>query len=865
MAVWIAASALTIAAVQGVQATPPPAGTSITNQASATYTDTSGVSHTVTSNVVQTTVQQVASLTLTQNGAQNATDGSVIYYPHTLTNTGNGTDSFNLTTANAGGFTMSSVQIYVDNGSGQPTGAPITSSGPLNAGATFRFIVAATLQATATAGQTNTLTVTATSVFDNTKTTNNTDTTTVTNNAAVTVTKSVSAASGAAGSGPYTYTLSYTNTGNSTATSVALSDGIPAGMTYVAGSGRWSVTGATALSDTGGTSGSAPNTITSTYTGASNTFAATLAQVTPGQSGTVTFQVNVAAATAAGALNNTASYSYNNGTGTTVSGSTNTVPFTVRQTATVTLTGQTVAGPAAPGATVSFTNALTNTGNATDTFNITTGASSFPSGTTFQLFKSDGVTPLTDTNGDGIPDTGPVTAGATYNVIVKATLPPSATNAAAPFTLQKTATSVADATKSATATDTLSAISANAVDLTNNSPYNAGAPAPGQGPGPEAAAVITNATNPNSSTTFVLVANNRGLSPDSYNLAASTVANFSSQTLPGGWTVTFKADGGAGNCSTTAATLTNTGTVAGGGNAVVCAVVTVPAGYAAGGNDLYFRSLSPNSGASDTIHDAVTVNATRSLSFTPNHSGQVAPGGSYVYTQTLTNTGNVTEGNGTLSSIALSSLNNQAGWTSALYYDADGGSTLDASDPQITGNLNTVAGLGAGLAPGQSITIFVKVIAPSGALPGAVDTTTNTATTSNGSYATTVPAPAVAIDSTTVVAGNLTLLKLQALDSACAGPTGGTVYASNGVTAKPGQCVLYQITATNTGATNATAVVVSDATPSYTTLISAAATTVGSIAAGAPALGGAGSIKANVGALTPGQSDVINFGVKINQ
>ncbi len=59
-AVWIAASALTIAAVHGVQATPPPAGTSITNQASATFTDTSGVFHTVTSNVVQTTVQQVA-------------------------------------------------------------------------------------------------------------------------------------------------------------------------------------------------------------------------------------------------------------------------------------------------------------------------------------------------------------------------------------------------------------------------------------------------------------------------------------------------------------------------------------------------------------------------------------------------------------------------------------------------------------------------------------------------------------------------------------------------------------------------------------------------------------------------------------
>jgi uncharacterized repeat protein (TIGR01451 family) len=863
LAAGFAAGVLVLLVVSAAQATPPPAGTSISNQASATYTDGSGVSHTVTSNVVQTTVQQVASLTLTQNGAQNATAGSVAYYPHTLTNTGNGGDTFNLTTANSGGFTMSTVQIYADNGSGQPTGSPITSTGLLNSGATFRFVVAATLPNTATAAQTNVLTVTGTSVFDATKTAADTDTTTVTNNAVVSVTKSVSAASGAAGSGPYTYTLTYTNTGNSTATTIALSDVIPAGMTYVAGSGRWSVTGATALSDTGGSTGTAPNTITSTYTAGSTTFAATVAQVPAGQSGTVSLQVNVAAGTAASVLNNTATYSYNNGAGTTVSGSSNTVPFTVRQGASLTLAGQTVAGPAAPGAMVTFTNTLTNTGNATDTFNITTGASTFPAGTTFQLFKSDGVTPLTDTNGDGTPDTGPVAAGATYNVIVKATLPPNATNAGAPFTLQKTATSVFDATKSATATDTLSAISASAVDVTNNSAWNASPTAPGQGPGPEGSAVITNTTNPGTSTTFILVANNRGPAPDSYNLGASTVSNFASQTLPAGWTVTFKADGGAGNCSTTGATLTSTGSVAAGGNQVVCALVTVPAGYAAGTNDLYFRALSPNSGAADTIHDAVTVNAQRSISFTPNHSGQVAPGGSFVYTQTLTNNGNVTEGNGTVSSIAFTSANNQAGWTSSLYYDSDGGTTLDANDPQITGNLNAVPGLAAGLAPGQSITIFVKVNAPAGALPGALDTATNTATTTNGSYTTTAPAAAVAIDSTTVVAGNVGLVKMQALDGACAGPTGGTVYATAAVSAKPGQCVLYQITATNNGSSNATAVVVSDATPSYTTLNSTAATTVGSIG-GAPAVGGTGTISANVGTLTPGQAAVVTFGVKIN-
>jgi trimeric autotransporter adhesin len=260
----------------------------------------------------------------------------------------------------------------------------------------------------------------------------------------------------------------------------------------------------------------------------------------------------------------------------------------------------------------------------------------------------------------------------------------------------------------------------------------------------------------------------------------------------------------------------------------------------------------------------VAVSAARSISFTPNHAGQTFPGGSFVYTQTLTNTGNVTEGNGTVSSIAFGNANNQAGWTSVLYYDANNNGTLDATDPQISGNLNTVAGLAGGLAPGQSITVFVKVIAPSGALAGAVNATTITATTTNGSYSTTAPSPAVAIDSTTVIAANLNLNKAQALDAGCTGPTGGTSYSAAGVSAKPGQCVLYQITVINAGAGNATAVVVSDATPSFTTLSTAPATTVGSIAGGAPAVGGTGTINANVGTLTPGQSAILTFGVRIN-
>jgi len=857
----------------------PTAGASISNQASASYSDASGVARTVTSNTVSTTVTQVASMTLVANGAQTATPGSVVYYPHTLTNTGNGSDTFTLSSTNSGAFTMTGVQFFADNGSGQPTGTAITSTGAIAAGAAFKFIAVGTLPVSATATQTNAIVVTGTSTTTPAVTDSKTDTTTVTTNAVVTLTKAVSVSSGAPGTRA-TYTLTYTNTGNSTATSVAITDLIPTGMTYVSGSGRWSATGATALGNTATntTVGSAPDTLSSSLNG--NTFVATLARVTAGQSGTISFQVDVnttAPIPAPGVLNNTATTSYNNGA-TTVTGTSNTVPFTVTQTAAVDLANDTVAGPAAPGSTVSFNNVLTNNGTGTDTFNIVVGTTgTFPAGTTFTLYKSGGLTPLVDTNGDGIPDTGPLAAGATYTVVVKATLPPNATAPGA-VSVPVTATSVFDPTKSDPATDTLTAITGASVDLTNNTVGGAGLG------NPNAALAITNTVNPGNTTVFTLVTANTGPSPDSYNLAASTDPTLGTVALPAGWTVAFKASVG-GSCTSTGADIINTGSVPAQvgttpGSVTVCAVVTVPAGFAAGTSNIYFRALSPTSGVSDILHDAVTVNAVRSLSITPNGAGQTYPGGSFVYTHTLENTGNVLEGNDVVSTVNLPVTNNQTnGWTSLVYYDTNNNGVLDAADALVTGTLKSV--LAGGLAPGAAnrITLFVKVIAPSGAVPGSVNASTITVTTANGTntYVVAAPAATVATDSTTVIAGNLTLTKAQALDAGCDGVADGA-YTNGNLSAKPGECVLYQITVTNVGSADATNVVVSDATPTYTKLSHPIGTTSGTIATGAPTVGtgvaSMGSFSANIGTgatasaggtLAAAQSAVISFGVKIDQ
>lgn len=842
------------------------AGTSIGNQASATYTDSSSVSRTATSNQVYTIVQQVASLTLTTAGAKTASPGSPVFYPHTLTNTGNNSDSFTLTLAPAqsGAFTLTGTHIYLDaNGDGIPdnftdlTGTNVTvAPGAANA---FKFVITGTVPPSANATQTNNFSVTATSVFDNTKSASNTDVTTATNNAVISLNKSMSANTGASPSTGYTVTLTYSNTGNNTATAVTLVDALPTGMTYVAASGRWSVTGATVLTDASDGVQPSSGSPHIDYSVTGSTITAIVDQVAPGVSGQVTFTVNIASSVAPGVLTNTATVSYNDGSGNIVPANpSNGYNFSIQQTAAVTITDgathttETVAS-AAQGGTVTFTDVVKNTGNGTDSFDITIASGNFPSGTVFTLYKSDGVTPLIDTTGNSIPDTGPMLAAATYNVIVKASLPSGASGG--PFTATATATSTVvgalNAGANASMTDVLTTITSNSVDLTNNN-YIGQAGVLGVGAGPEGSAVVTNSTNPGTTTTFTLYANNTSgaSTADSYNMLASSTTTFgSSNTLPAGWTVTFNLSGST--CASPGAVISNTGTVNGGSQVLVCATVSIPAGYAGGTQAVYFQAKSPSSGALDVIHDAVTVSTVHNVTLTPNGSNQIYPGGSVTYTHQLTNNGNVTE-TVTFATLAITT-DSQAGWSSVLYQD-NGGTpgVLDSTDTAVS------TGITIALTPGQSVTLFVKVSAPSGAAVGVID-----ATTPSGSYnsaALTVSAQ----DQTTVIAGDLRLTKTQALDATCSGSLPGS-FSNVDITtgAKPGACIFYQITATNAGTNNITSVVVSDATPAFTTYIStyAATTTVGTISA--PTNGTAGTITATVGTLTPTQSAVITFEVKI--
>ena len=250
VALFVLVAGLMFWLASGTAHAAPPAGTVIGNQATATYNDAGGTARSATSNLVQVTVSQLKAFTLTADGARTASSGQPVYYPHTLTNIGNGTDTYTLVApATGGAFTHTGLAYYADaDGNGVPdSGTPITGPITLAAGGVFRYVVGGTVPGSATNGQTGTIIV---AVSDTQVTTiSNTDTTTVANSA-ITVTKAMSQTSGPSPSvGNVTITLSYTNSGSAAATAVQLRDVIPVGMTYVPASGRWSVTGATVLTD----------------------------------------------------------------------------------------------------------------------------------------------------------------------------------------------------------------------------------------------------------------------------------------------------------------------------------------------------------------------------------------------------------------------------------------------------------------------------------------------------------------------------------------------------------------------------------------------------------------------------------------
>lgn len=849
-----------------------PAGTVIRNQASAVYTDDSGTQYTVTSNVVETVVEQVAGLELAQDQQQSSAAGSVVTFSHRLTNTGNGDDRYALQLVNESNDTidLNSLAIFIDlDQNGVPDNdVPLTTTPWVSAGTDVYLVVSGVVPGNASAGDTAVVSLQASSQFTNTVVVGNSDTVNVDSGAIVTFTKSMSSSAGVSPSGSYTVTLNYANSGSAVANQVTLIDAIPAGMSYVSGSGQWNLTTQT-LTDAdpldyhdGGNTRiqycaydasciNVPEAQTDQDTLTTNQVTAIIESLQPGESGFISFDINIEEQLSAGVLLNQAELQFDSGGATKPRIYSNGVSFTVLRNAAVVANGsqataidgmnEPVSVSSAPlSGTVSFENIIWNTGNAVDTFNmfVDVDNTSFPAGTVYQLLKADSATPLLDTNQDGAVDTGPVQPGSYAIVVLQLDLPfgVSGNNNGLGFDIRKIAQSSNDASVSNDIVDHLDEIVSNQVDLTNQRPAGS-VGALGTGPGPEDLPVSTESADANGLVSFDLYIRHQGSFAGSYDLSAHS--NPGGGGLLPGWKVEFID-------VATGAAMTNTGQLSSGESKHVVARVGVPTDADFDTQSIFFKALSPLNGASDIKHDAVQNIKQAELNLTPSLSAQVNSGGSVVYEHLVTNSGNVA-----LSDIAFLVQNSSVGWQSVLYADTDNNGFLSPDDLPLNGNMS--------LAAGESADVFLKVFAPAGSSQGQ----NNVSTLQAGSVIENLTSAVT--DTTTVSESSVSIKKEQAVDVGCDGqPDPGNDFSPAHINVAPGKnCVIYKLTAINKGSTPSYNVVIRDYTPPYTVYSPAASCSRNPCWINEPDAEQTGTINAETDQLLPGDSYYLQFSVRV--
>ena len=217
-----------------------PAGTVISNQATVTFTYGSDPTpRTSSSNVVTITVAQVASVNLAPATARELTGlNSVVNYPFTLVNSGNGTDRFLISWGSSHGL---AAIVYVDSDGDQIlspaeiAAGPVTGSPNMVADASLNFVLrVAVPDSMALAGQTDELFLTCTSLFDPSVRAVISRTTTVTA-ASLGLEVSVSNTTPSAGD-RVMYSILYSNAGNAAATAMRFVDVLDPRVRYVTGS-----------------------------------------------------------------------------------------------------------------------------------------------------------------------------------------------------------------------------------------------------------------------------------------------------------------------------------------------------------------------------------------------------------------------------------------------------------------------------------------------------------------------------------------------------------------------------------------------------------------------------------------------------
>jgi uncharacterized repeat protein (TIGR01451 family) len=515
------------------------------------------------------------------------------------------------------------------------------------------------------------------------------DTAKVVDDAVVQVTKIQSVSTGKTGT-EITYTFMYTNTGTAAARLV-LRDTLATDLSYKFGSGSWG-NGSGSLTDADDIETGANAGIK--YKVSNGQVDVELASIAALSKGTVSFKVTVNP-NSVEKVQNTADYQQYNASNTVLkSTTTNTVIFNVQQTLGVVLNysptntnddgepngglnnlqiqNNTFSGVAKE---IQFDNYVWNTGQANDTYNLSFVKSNVPSCAVVRLYHADGRTLLTDTNGDGVIDTGGLAYGTSKRIKLGVYFPANCTSTST-MDFDITATSVTDTSvKNSTRDRLVNTVAVGESDLYNSNNSGVGV---GNVTGSGGQALLVKNAVKGATAVFPLVIRNNSTVSNNYNLYASSTTidiNSINTTLPTDWVVKFY--NGDATCQTLQGEITSTGNMAAGTTKQYCAVVTVPANTTLTSLPIWFAMKSPMNAQGDSIKDQVDV-AVRKLTLANDQQGRINVGGTVVYLHTLKNMGTFVEGD-TSGKVSLSVVpqNINDGFTYTLYYDANNNGVLD--------------------------------------------------------------------------------------------------------------------------------------------------------------------------------------------
>lgn len=273
-------------------------------------------------------------------------------------------------------------------------------------------------------------------------------------------------------------------------------------------------------------------------------------------------------------------------------------------------------------------------------------------------------------------------------------------------------------------------------------------------------------------------------------------------------------------------------------------VETNPGGYLSTGG-----AIGNTGGSYDRVTDAVTLNNVTGGIFTGVNFADVPvnrfaadsqqsalPGNAVFYAHRF-NAGSA----GTVNFSAVSA----SGWPVALYRDSNCNGQLDTGEPIITGAISVTAN--------EQLCVIDKITIPPGTALNAQNKTTISAGFSYSNASPTLSATLTLTDTTYVGSAGLALIK--SIDK---------------LTVQLGESITYTITYQNNGSAPVSAIVLRDATPAYTTFISA--NCVGPLPAGItacavstqPAAGAKGTIEWTLtGSLSPAASGQVSFTVQV--